>query len=117
MSIVCGRSTQRSLGVTSPSMTTSCPKCAQFPVFRTELEKLDRFRQRVTYEAFGGALSTNKRSPLQGHIRDALHSWVVAKGDGEPSGYKASEKHAELRNRDSIISDDGALRAWLKSPS
>ena len=95
----------------------SCPKCARLPVFRTELEKLDRFRQRATYEAFGGALGTNKRTPLQGHIRDALHSWVVAKVDEEPSDYQPTQKHPELRDRDRVISDETELRAWLKSPA
>ena len=98
-------------------MTTHCPQCAKFSVFRIELEKLARFRQRTTYAAFAGALGTNKMSPLQGHTRDGLHSWVVAKGDGEPTGYAPSEKDPAFPGRDRVISDESELRLWLKTPS
>ena len=97
-------------------MTTTCLKCAKLPIFRIELEKLDRFRQRATYEAFGGALRTNKRSPLQDHTHDALHSWVVAKANGLPSGYDSSEQHPELGARESIISDEGRTPRLARQP-
>jgi alkylated DNA nucleotide flippase Atl1 len=65
---------------------------------------LERNRIRATYKAVAEAAGVPARSmgTLLGD-RCALASWVVSDRTGDPTGYAANEKHAELYMAAEII--------------
>jgi hypothetical protein len=46
--------------------------------------------------------------------RDPLHSWVVNKRTGMPSGYPSDSCHPDLLSNDRIIRDVDDLRAFIE---
>jgi hypothetical protein len=77
------------------------------------LDALDAHRQRATYGAIGALLGRPARSLMQGRPRDAKHSWVVRKADGQPTGYSPAECHPELATRRDVLASEAELRTWL----
>ena len=74
------------------------------------LDYLNRARVRCTYEAFTGVLGVPTRSCgryLGDHRPYA--SWVVAKRDGNPTGYAEHNKHPELYHTSHVIKADDEL--------
>ena len=83
------------------------------PGFVEALGKLQEFRQRATYGALGGVLGKKSvRNLVQGHDRDALHSWVFAQEGGLPTGYTGDNRHGLLLSRDRVIAEADEFRAW-----
>ncbi|HLM66062.1 MAG TPA: hypothetical protein VK358_00980 [Longimicrobium sp.] len=79
------------------------------------LAELQRHRQRATYGAVGGLIGIPARSVMSGHPKDPLHSWVVRKSNGQPTGYLPVEKDPALTTRPEVISTADELRAWLEA--
>lgn len=80
------------------------------------LGTLQQFHQRATYGAVGAVVGIPARSVMSGHPKDALHSWVVRKSNGQPTGYLPVEKHPSLTTRSEILSSGEELAEWLRSP-
>ena len=78
---------------------------------------LNRHKVRATYSAVACIL----KMPPQSLGRKWLGcprpwaSWIVRKGNGEPTGYDKSEKHPDLR-RAEWMKSCCELRKWLKRP-
>ena len=99
------------------STTNDCRMCADEPKVRELLVKLQKLRMRATYKAVwehlnGGAAAFNP-NPLEGHVKDPLHSWVVRQNTGEPTGYEEAEKHKSLRANRRWIDNAATLERKL----
>ncbi len=79
------------------------------------VDRLDRHRQRATYGAVAGVLGRPATFLMGGIPRSPRYSWVVNKATGEPTGYGADGRHAELYSRKQVIEDADELRGWLAS--
>ncbi|MDB4917970.1 MAG: hypothetical protein JWM95_5614 [Gemmatimonadetes bacterium] len=77
------------------------------------LDVLDTARQRVTYGAAASLLGQAPRTLMKGRDRDARHSWVVNRRNGEPTGYQAEMRHPDLKRSDRIIETREELEKWL----
>jgi hypothetical protein len=80
------------------------------------LHALQRFQQRATYGAVGAVVGWPARSVMLGRPRDPLHSWVVRKSDGQPTGYDDRQKDPDLLARSRVITSGQELSAWLEAP-
>jgi hypothetical protein len=80
------------------------------------LRLLETHSQRATYGALGNVVGQPARSVMNGLERNPLHSWIVRKSDGQPTGYQQVEKHPDLTRRPAILSDGAQLAAWLSDP-
>lgn len=94
-----------------------CNRCRQNPNAANALGLLDKFKQRATYAAFHAVTGGNKQTEMGFHDRSPLHSWIVAKKTGEPTGYPKAAIHQDLRARPRVIADPSELRRWLRNPS
>lgn len=79
------------------------------------LDALHQFGQRATYGAVGGLLNRPALGVMQGRPKDCRHSWVVPKGNGQPTGYQTGEVDPRLQTSPSPIDTAEALRAWLQA--
>ena len=80
------------------------------------LEKLELYRQRVTYEAVAGVVSSTARSVMAGRPRTARNSWVVSKESHLPTGYSPEERHPDLASGKEVIEKAHDLKQWLRKP-
>jgi hypothetical protein len=74
---------------------------------------LDAARTRATYGAVAGHLGVPAMFLMNGRPRDPLHSWVVSKKDGRPTGYPEELWHADLLQNDRVIDSTAGLAAFL----
>ena len=74
---------------------------------------LEAARTRATYGAVAGHLSVTPRFLMTGRPRDPLHSWVVSKATGLPTGYDEALWHADLLTHERVIETPAALAALL----
>ncbi len=79
------------------------------------VERLNKHRQRATYGAVAALVGGSPRSLMSGRNKCSADSWVVAKANGLPSGYHASEAHPDLKRSSTVISDADQLRHWLQA--
>ena len=86
------------------------------PTLEQILRTLERFHQRTTYGAVGAVVGIPARSLMSGLSKDPLHSWVVRKSNGQPTGYLEVEKHPSLTARSAVLSRGDELAAWLRAP-
>jgi hypothetical protein len=77
------------------------------------LVHLEEGRTRATFGAVAGLLGVTPRFLMRDRPRDPLHSWVVNKRTGLPSGYPDDACHQDLRLNDRIIRDVDELRAFV----
>ena len=75
---------------------------------------LQKGKTRATYGAVAGLLGGSARSIMKGRPRDPLHSWVVSKQTGMPSGYEEEQRHEDLLSNSRVIVDPEALEAYLE---
>ena len=81
------------------------------------LECLNRERVRATYGAVGEVLGVQARSVGQAlGSRSKSASWVVAKKNGEPTGYSPDLKHPDLYCTPRIITTGPELLRLLEGP-
>ena len=78
---------------------------------------LSQFHQRATYGAVGGVLGVPAAFVMQGRPRDPRHSWVVNQETGDPTGYTPAQCDPQLYARDTILTTEAALLAWLNNPT
>ena len=78
---------------------------------------LNRCKVRATYNAVACILGIAPRNlgKLLGRRRPWA-SWVVSKGDGEPTGYENCEKHPDLYSKPEWMKSCCKLRECLKRP-
>jgi hypothetical protein len=60
------------------------------------LECLARRGRHATYGAVGGVLGVPAQSVMTGHVKNPLHSRVVAKGTRLPTGYATDETDPDV---------------------
>lgn len=77
------------------------------------LLRLEQARQRATYGAVAGVLGVPAMFLMNGRPRDPLHSWVVSKRHGTPTGYAPEQHHPELFRHDRVIETAAALERFL----
>lgn len=77
------------------------------------LVRLDGRRQRATYGAVAGHLGASPRTLMRGRPRDPLHSWVVSRATGLPTGYTEADTHPDLLASDRVLATADALAAFL----
>lgn len=77
---------------------------------------LERAKRRATYGAVAGHLGATPRFLMNGRPRDPLHSWVVSKATGHPTGYAEANSHADLFAHDRVIETPGELATLLGEP-
>jgi len=77
------------------------------------LLRLDAVRTRATYGAVAGHLGVTPRFLMRDRPRDPLHSWVVGKQTGRPTGYPEELWHADLLQNDRVIGSAGDIAAFL----
>ena len=78
------------------------------------LDALDRGHQRATYGAVAAVLDTAPRTLMSGRERDQRHSWVVSRGNGQPTGYQPDQLHPSLHERSNVIQTKEELLRWLE---
>jgi hypothetical protein len=81
------------------------------------LEDLDRFNQRATYGAVAGVVDSSPRSLMLGRPREPRSSWIVSRGNRQPTGYSEDQIHPALAIRERVIETPDDLRKWLENPS
>jgi hypothetical protein len=81
----------------------------------TIISTLDTNRQRATYGAVAAVLETTPRSLMKGRAREQSASWIVASGNGLPTGYGEAEMHPELTANQHVIRTGDELRQWLET--
>ncbi len=74
---------------------------------------LEQGRMRATYGAVAARLGVPAMFVMNGRPRDPLHSWVVSKRTGLPTGYTEGQQHPELLRHDRVIETEEALDAYL----
>jgi len=79
------------------------------------LDRLHEFGQRATYAAVGGLVRLPAISVMHGRPKDKRHSWVVAKGNGLPTGYLTDEIDPRLATSPKPIVSADELAAWLRT--
>jgi hypothetical protein len=79
------------------------------------LDLLSQWHQRATYGAVGGVLRVPARFVMQGRPHDPRHSWVVNQETGEPTGYIPTQCDPQLYARNTILTTEAALLAWLNN--
>jgi hypothetical protein len=83
------------------------------------VKRLSKHAQRATYGALTTSLGYQPAAAqavgnrLDNCPRDHLHSWVVRKKDGLPSGYEEKDLDPRLPGSSSPIEDPAILLAWL----
>ena len=77
------------------------------------LHQLDAARTRATYGAVAGHLDVTPRFLMRDRPRDPLHSWVVSKKDGRPTGYPEELWHPDLLQNDRVIERTEDLETFL----
>ena len=75
---------------------------------------LQKGKARATYGAVAGLLGGSARSIMRGKPRDPLHSWVVSKQTGMPSGYEEEQRHEDLLSNSRVIQGSEELEAYLE---
>lgn len=80
------------------------------------LLRLDAARTRATYGAVAGHLGVPAMFLMNGRPRDPLHSWVVSKATGLPTGYPEDLWHPDLLRNDRVIDGAADLAAFLSEP-
>lgn len=81
------------------------------------LDLLSQYHQRATYGAVGHVVGVPAAFVMRGCPRDPRHSWIVNQETGAPTGYIPAECDPNLYARDSILTTEAALRAWLNNPN
>lgn len=81
------------------------------------LDQLDQFHQRATYGAVAAIVDTSPRSLMTGRDREPRSSWIVSRQTGTPTGYREEETHAQLTERERVLSTPEELRVWLENPA
>ena len=77
------------------------------------LVALDAAKTRATYGAVAGQLGVPAMFLMNGRPRDPLHSWVVSKKTGLPTGYPETLWHTDLLRHDRILVTADDLAALL----
>ncbi len=77
------------------------------------LVALDAAKTRATYGAVAGRLGVPAMFLMNGRPRDPLHSWVVSKQTGLPTGYPETLWHADLLRHDRVLVTADDLVALL----
>ncbi|HVW08027.1 MAG TPA: hypothetical protein VHC90_05565 [Bryobacteraceae bacterium] len=80
---------------------------------------LNQHHQRATYGAVAGVLGVLPRGAMQGRSKSPEYSWIVAAGNGIPTGYENGQIHPEcLRQireyRGRVNTSAEKLLAWLQ---
>ena len=90
------------------------------------IDCLNKERIRATYKAVGEVIGCiplevqdhlqawNCKRNLKPEERDPRTSWVVRANDGEPTGYRADQKHRDLHHKAQIIKSGVELNALLR---
>lgn len=81
----------------------------------TILTALAASRQRATYGAVASVLDTTPRTLMKGRAREQSAPFIVAQGNGMPTGYAESELHPELLSNTHVIRTGDELRRWLET--
>ena len=77
------------------------------------VERLSRYGQRATYSAVGGVVGRLAIGVMRGQPKTHQNSWVVSKGNGEPSGFSAAERDPRLPGKSQPIRTTQGLVQWL----
>ena len=77
------------------------------------LKVLEQNTQRATYGAVAGVVGGIALGVMRGRPKTPRNSWVVAKGNGLPTGYYEDEAHPLLFSKAYVIADGDELWAWL----
>jgi len=77
------------------------------------VERLSRHAQRATYAAVGGVVGRLARGVMRGRPKTHENSWVVAKENGEPTGFTAEERDPRFPGQGEPINTADDLRQWL----
>lgn len=77
----------------------------------------NRHKVRITYECMAEVVGLPSRSLADKYLRVRNHynSWIVARGNGMPTGYAPDEVHPELPGSE-ILDDPAALAARVPPP-
>jgi hypothetical protein len=81
----------------------------------TVLDRLHQYGQRATYAALGGIIGQPARSVMHGQPKTPRNSWIVAKQNGQPTGYGASERDPRLATSPKPITSPDELTLWLQA--
>ena len=99
--------------MTNLSPTASFSVMAASDPLLDVLLSLDAAKRRATYGAVATYLGGNARFLMNGRPRDPLHSWVVSKATGRPTGYIDDQVHEDLHRSPHVIQSVDELRALL----
>ena len=87
----------------------------RFVTLHLILDCLNREPIRCTYGAVADVIGGVARGVGQRlEAKDPRNSWIVNKESGEPTGYRDSEQHSDLRQTAHIITTGEELRELLK---
>ena len=75
---------------------------------------LDAAKQRATYGAVAGHLDVPPMFLMRDRPRDPLHSWVVNKQTGLPSGYPDDAVHLDLLRHARVLRSADEIAALLR---
>lgn len=81
------------------------------------LHALQDGKTRATYGAVAEQIGAVPMFLMNGRPRNPLHSWVVSKQTGMPSGYTEDERHIDLLENSRVIQDADELAGYLDGRS
>jgi hypothetical protein len=76
---------------------------------------LNRHQQRATYSAVAALLGQTPRLLMHNQPRAQGNSWIVAKGNGRPTGYADADIHPQLTVNELVLTTREELATWLES--
>ncbi len=79
------------------------------------IERFAKNRQRATYGALAGLIGRQAIGVMIGLPKDKKNSWIVAKKNGLPTGYKTEDIDSRLAASRKVIDSSDELAAWLKN--